>query len=178
MANKFINRLCRHLFILPHAANKKFPSDVLRRIEAAIAVAEKMHAGEIRFAVELNLPVLDIFRKKSAKKRAIEVFSNVHIWDTEKNNGVLIYLLIADRDFEILADRGIHQHVGTAGWERICKHMEAMFKQGKFEAGVLYGITQISEQLAKHYPANENYTNERLANKNNENELPDAPIVL
>ena len=147
-------------------------NDAMRRIEAAIAVSEITHLGEICFVVEPNLHVLDIFRKKSAKKRAIEVFSQFHVWDTEQNNGVLIYLLLADHDFEILADRGIHQHVGNAGWEVICQRMEAMFKQGQFESGVLYGIAQISQQLAKHYPV------EGLSVGGNVNELKNTPIIL
>lgn len=168
MAATLFKRLVRHLFILPGLAKRHFPKDAMRSIEAAIAENETKHYGEIRFAVETNLHVLDILSKKSARKRAIEVFSHLRVWDTEQNNGVLIYLLLADRDFEILADRGIHHHMGAEGWERISLEMEKMFRQGQFEAGVLYGITRIGEKLSEHYPAN---------GKNN-NELSDKPIII
>ena len=137
-------------------------------MEQAIADSEQSHLGEIRFAVELNLPLLDILRRKSGQQRAVEVFSQLQVWDTEQNNGVLIYLLLADHDFEILADRGIHQHVGAHGWARISHEMEVLFKQGQFEAGVLHGITQISILLKEQYPAT----------ANNQNELPNAPVII
>jgi uncharacterized membrane protein len=168
MSLKLIKRLFRHLFIWPGAIGRYLSNDAMRRIEAAIAASESTHLGEICFVVESNLHVFDILRKKSGKKRAIEVFSQFHVWDTEQNNGVLIYLLLADHDFEILADRGIHHHVGNAGWDRICQQMEAMFRQGQFEAGVLYGIAAISQQLAKHYSSE----------GENVNELKNAPIIL
>ncbi|MEO6118046.1 MAG: TPM domain-containing protein [Methylotenera sp.] len=164
----FFKRLLRHLCILPNAVSQHFSVEAMRRIEAAIAKSEALHFGEIRFAVESNLHVFEIFKRKSAKKRAIEVFSNLRVWDTEQNNGVLIYLLLADHDFEVLADRGIHHHVGKDGWENICQEMETMFRHGKFEDGVLYGIAKISELLVQHYPAH----------SGNVNELPNAPVVL
>jgi uncharacterized membrane protein len=168
MSVKFIQRLFRHLFILPSAVRKQLPAEVMHRIEAAIAKSESAHLGEICFVVEANLAVQDIFGKKSAKTRAIEVFSNIKVWDTEHNNGVLIYLLLADHDFEILADRGIHQHVGEAGWSAICKEMEASFRQGQFETGIVAGIQKISEQLERHYPAQ----------GKKRNELQNSPIVI
>ncbi|MDP1659783.1 MAG: TPM domain-containing protein [Methylotenera sp.] len=140
----------------------------MRHIEATIAASESSHMGEIRFVVESNLHIFDIFRGKSAKKRAIEVFSQFHVWDTAQNNGVLIYLLLADRDFEILADRGVHQHVGNQGWGKISHEMEAMFRQGQFENGVIYGITQISALLMQYHPVD----------GENLNELPNTPIII
>lgn len=168
MSLKFIQRLFKHLFVLPGAVRRYFPSDSMQHIESAIAASESSHMGEIRFVVESNLHIFDIFRRKSAKKRAIDVFSQFHIWDTAQNNGVLIYLLLADRDFEILADRGIHQHVGNQGWEKISHKMEAMFRQGQFEKGVIYGIAQISALLMQHYPVD----------SENVNELPNTPIII
>lgn len=168
MAFNLFKRVCRHLFISPLALKKRFPKAVLQRIEQAIAECEQTHFGELRFALELNLPLLDVLRKKSGQQRAVEVFSQLRVWDTEQNNGVLIYLLLADHDFEILADRGIHQHVGTQEWARISHEMEGLFKQGQFEAGALHGVTQISILLTRHYPAN----------SNNHNELPNAPVII
>lgn len=168
MLLNLLKRVCRHLCISPLALKKRFPKAVMQRIEQAIADSEQTHFGEIRFAVELNLPLLDILKKKSGQQRAVEVFSQLQVWDTEQNNGVLIYLLLADHDFEILADRGIHQHVGVEGWARISHEMEALFKQEQFEAGVLHGIAQISMLLAQHYPASDS----------NHNELPNAPVII
>ena len=165
---KLIKRLFRHLLILPSAAKRHFPAVSMRRIEAAIANSESQHSGEICFIVESNLHPLDILKGTSAKQRAVEVFSQLRVWDTEHNNGVLIYLLLADHDFEILADRGVHQHVGDKGWGLICHEMETLFRQGQFETGVLYGITQIGGHLTQYFPAN----------VINNNELPDAPKII
>lgn len=168
MTVNFFKRVCRHLFILPNAVRKCFPKYAMWRIEAAIANSEMTHFGEIRFAIEPQLPLLDVFRKKSAKKRALEVFSQLHVWDTEHNNGVLIYLLLADHDFEILADRGIHCHIGDEGWTRISDEMETLFRHGQFEAGVLHGITKISALLVQHFPAT----------GKNDNELSNTPVII
>ena len=165
---KNLTRFCRHIFTLPNAVHQHFPKSAMRNIQAAIAQSEVEHFGEIRFAVETNLSTLELLRKKSAKRRAIEVFSNLRVWDTEQNNGVLIYFLLADHDFEILADRGIHKHVGDEGWEAISHGMEQRFRQGEFEAGVLHGISEIGALLKQHYPAN----------GKNDNELSDVPVIL
>lgn len=168
MSIKFLKRLARHLFIWPAIVKRYFPKDSMRRIEHAIAASEVTHFGEICFVVESNLHAFDIFRKKSAKKRAIEIFSQFHVWDTAQNNGVLIYLLLADHDFEILADRGIHHLVGNDGWEEISHEMERYFRKGDFELGVLHGVTKISGHLDKHFPSD----------ADNVNELTNAPIVI
>lgn len=170
MGSNFLKRVCRHLFMSPLALKRRFPKAVMQRIEQAIAASERAHLGEIRFAVELHLSLPDILRKKSGRQRAVEIFSQLRVWDTEHNNGVLIYLLLADHDFEILADRGIHQYAGNDYWTKLSHEMEVLFRQEKFEAGVLHGITQIGILLAQHYPANHQ--------TNNENELPDAPVII
>jgi uncharacterized membrane protein len=168
MSLRLFKRLCKHLGMIPRMTRQYFPVDSLRRIEKAIAKSEATHSGQIRFVVEGNLDAMDILRKKTGKKRAIEIFSQMRVWDTEENNGVLIYLLLADHDFEILGDRGIHHHVGDDGWERISQEMEKRFRKGQFEAGVLYGIEQIGQMLAQHYPPNDSQRNE----------LPNTPIVM
>lgn len=165
---KQIKRLFRHGFTFPWLVKRYFSPESLKKIEGEIANSETQHLGEIRFVVEANLSFIEILRKKSAKKRALEVFSALHIWDTEQNNGVLIYLLLADRDFEILADRGIHQHVGKEGWEAISQQMEAMFRKGAFEQGVLFGIEQVGAALRQHFSAA----------GENKNELSNKPIIL
>ncbi len=163
-----LKRIFRHLCMTPLHLKRCFPQAMITHIEAAIAASESEHAGEIRFAVELNLSLHDLLRKKSGRARALEVFSDFRVWDTQHNNGVLIYLLLADHDFEIVADRGICQHVGSETWQRISHEMEQHFKAGDFEQGVLHGINEIGLLLAQHYPASMNI----------QNELPNAPIFI
>lgn len=165
-------RFLRHLFssALPVTwqVQQHFSHSALNRIEKAIQLSEELHAGEIRFVVEACLHPMEILCKKTPKRRALELFGRFNIWDTAQNNGVLIYLLLADRDVEIVADRGIHQHVGNDGWDTICHTMELEFRRGNFEAGVLQGLDEISHLLQKHYPAGSDKINE----------LPNKPIIL
>ena len=119
----------------PWMVRRAFPRDTLVAIDKAIKASEVLHRGEIRFAVEGALQIEPLFRGQTGRERAIGVFSQLQIWDTEHNNGVLIYLLLADRDVEIVADRGIDAKVGPQEWERICRKMEAAFRQADFEGG-------------------------------------------
>lgn len=161
-------RFFRHLFSSAWWVSRHFSKQALRNIERAITANEKLHAGELRFVVEAGLEPLEILFGKTPKKRAIELFGRLNIWDTEHNNGVLIYLLLADRDVEIVADRGIHQFVGDAGWETICHAMELRFRAGEFEAGVLEGITAIGQLLSQHFPPQ----------GEQRNEIPNKPVVI
>ncbi len=163
-----IIRFVKHMFSHPWQVKHHFSVEALRTIEKAISASEKQHAGEIRFAVEAGLHPYEILCKKTPKKRAIELFGRLNIWDTEHNNGVLIYLLLADRDVEIVADRGIDKHVGHDGWEAICREMEALFKKAEFEAGVLQGIANISAVLLQHFPQT----------GTSKNEVSNKPIVM
>ena len=161
-------RFFRHLLSSPLWVNRYFSTQALRNIEHAIAENEKLHAGEIRFVVEAGLHPMEILQKRTPKKRAIQLFGQLNIWDTEHNNGVLIYLLLADRDVEIVADRGIHHFVGDDGWESICHAMELRFREGAFELGVLEGIAAIGAALSQHFPAQ----------GTQRNEIPNRPLVM
>lgn len=161
-------RWFKHLCSGQWQVRRTFPAAALQAIEAAIREAESAHHGQIRFAVEAGLDVGPLLGNKTARERAIEMFSRLRVWDTEDNNGVLIYLLLADRDVEIIADRGVHAHVGREGWESICRDMEAEFHAGRFEAGVLAGIRAVSAHLGKHY------SRQGVS----ANELPDQPVLL
>jgi len=163
-----IKRIGRHLLEHPWRLRRIFPPRVLAAIEQAIKASEATHSGQIRFVVEGALDGAPLFRNQPARERALDVFSQLRIWDTAHNNGVLIYLLLADRDVEIVADRGIDAKVGPAGWEKICAAMEAEFRAANFEGGVLRGIEAVSRQLATHFPRHDTGANE----------LPDAPVVI
>lgn len=163
-----IRRFCRHIFSGPWLVGRYFPQAILGNIETAISRSESSHSGEIRFVVEAALHPYDLLHGKTARQRAIELFAQLGIWDTQDNSGVLIYLLLADHDIEIVADRGINDRVDPRHWETICHAMESAFKQGRFESGVLTGIAEISQILQREFPA--------VAQ--NKNELPDTPIVL
>jgi uncharacterized membrane protein len=161
-------RLARHLFMPPWAWRRAFPQATLDAIEAAIHAGESGHGGEIRFAIENSLPGILAWRGISGRERAIEVFSNLRVWDTEHNSGVLVYLLLADHDIEIVADRGIAARVDHATWESVAQTMEAAFRQGDFERGALEGIRQISELLAQNFPPS----------GHNPDELANRPVIL
>ena len=148
--------------------NRDFPRQTLIAIEKSIKASETAHGGEIRFVVEGALDGAPLFKGQSARERAIDVFSQLRIWDTEQNNGVLIYLLLADREVEIVADRGIHSKLDSGEWEKICRKMETAFKQANYEGGVVSGIQAVTQHLIKHFPA----TGAGL------NELPDKPVVM
>ena len=163
-----LKRIMRHLSSGRAAVHRVLPPRALETIERAIAATEMQHDGQIRFAVEAALDLSPLLAGQAARERAIEVFSQLRVWDTEHNNGVLIYLLLADRDVEIVADRGIHTKLGAETWEAICREMEAAFRNGQFEAGVLAGIHAVGDHLARHFPARGGKSNE----------MPDLPVVL
>jgi uncharacterized membrane protein len=161
-------RIARHLLTLHGAVARAFPLAALANIEKAIAKAESGHRGEIRFAAEAALESTALLHEQSARERAVQVFSLLRVWDTEENNGVLIYLLLADRDVEIVADRGIHAKVPAGQWEQICRRMESAFSKRQFEQGVVEGIEEVSRLLARYYPPR----------PGDRNELPDKPAIL
>jgi len=163
-----LKRIIQHLWIGRAVVRRVFPLKTINSIEQAIRTTEARHDGQIRFVVEASLELAPLLAGQTAQQRAIEVFSTLGVWDTEHNNGVLIYLLLADRDVEIVADRGIHVRLGQPVWETICREMETSFRAGQFEAGVLAGIHAVGEHLSHHFPARSGKTNE----------IPDRPVVL
>jgi uncharacterized membrane protein len=156
------SRLAAHLGTGVVTRQRLFPAATLRRIQQAVAEAERGHSGEIRFAVETALPAARVWRGVSARERAVELFGELRIWDTEHNNGVLVYLLLADRDVEIIADRGIDARVGATGWEAVCRAMEQRFRGGEFEAGAIAGVQAVGDLLRRHYPVAGDTPNELL----------------
>jgi uncharacterized membrane protein len=163
-----IKRIGKHLVEHHWRARRVFPQHALELIEQAIKEGEATHSGQVRFAVEGALDGRPLFSGQSARERALDIFSQLLIWDTAHNNGVLIYLLLADRKVEIVADRGIDAKVGAGGWQKICADMEADFRGGNFTGGVIKGIQAVSRELATYFPKQ----------GAGPNELPDAPVVI
>ena len=163
-----IKRILKHLLVTNGQVKRAFPPGALQQIECTIKGSESTHVGEIRFVVEGALDGSPLFNGQSARQRAIDLFSQLRVWDTQDNTGVLIYLLLADRAVEIVADRGIDAKVDALAWSTVCRQMEAAFRQSNFEAGVVAGVQAVTLHLAKHFPAG----------GHNSNELPDKPVVL
>jgi uncharacterized membrane protein len=165
-------RLLHHLLATHWGTRRRFPKPVLDRIEQAIARVEALHQGEIRFAVETALPPLAVLRGISASERALDVFAHLRVWDTGHRNGVLIYLQLADRHVEIVADRGISARVTAEEWASVCRLMERQFAAGRFEAGAIAGVEAVGALLSSHFPA---ASGDAAAARN---ELPDRPTLL
>jgi uncharacterized membrane protein len=153
-------RYWRHVLMSPLTVRRRFADSTLDAMQARIAAAEERHRGEIRFVVEAELSTAQLWREMSSRDRAREVFAMQGVWNTAENNGVLIYVLLADRQVEIVADRGIDARVQPADWEAVCRTMEAHFREGKYEEGALAGIDSVSELLARHFPASGKRANE------------------
>jgi uncharacterized membrane protein len=164
-----LGRAIRHLFATHWSTARRFTPAVLTRIEASISQVESEHAGEIRFVIETALHPAALWHDLAPRERALQVFSELRIWDTAHNNGVLIYVLLADRDVEILADRGLAQRVPQAEWDGICRHMEQHFKSGDFGRAAVAGVQHVGRLLARHFP-NDGGTRA--------NELPNEPVLL
>jgi uncharacterized membrane protein len=160
--------LIRHLLYDHWSVRSAFPKQTMTAIERAIGEQERRHDGELRFAVEASLPLADLVSGVTARERAVELFGRLRIWDTEQNAGVLIYLLLADKRVEIVADRGIHRRVGETAWETICGNMQREFASGRFEAGSLAGLQAVSDLLATHFPPRDE----------NPDELPNRPVIV
>lgn len=164
----FWTRLWCHGWAGPWAMKRHFPETVFAQIENSIERNEKRHRGEIRVVVDRVLELSEIAKGLTPREKAIQVFSDFHIWDTEENNGVLIYLLFADRDVEIVADRGIASRIEPAEWENICAAMENCFRGGAYAEGLTLGVERVGDLLARHFPPREG----------DRNELPNAPVRL
>lgn len=161
-------RWLRHLFA--PSARRLFPPARLDAIAAAIAAGEKRHGGQVMFAVEADLPLAALWRGVDARARAEHAFAHLRTWDTQANNGVLIYLLLADHAIEIVADRGLWEKVSPAQWREVCLRMEERLRAGEPEAAVRSGVEAVSDLLAEHCPA--------LPDESGRDELPNRPQLL
>jgi len=163
-------RLLKHRRFDEADALRMVGTDAMQRIQARVAASETQHSGEIRVCVEAGLPWSYLRRHATPRERAVAMFGKLRVWDTEHNNGVLIYLLLAEHAIEIVADRGINARVDDAEWAAMAQRMGAAFREGRFEDGLTQALEEISALLVQHFPLGENEIDV--------NELPDEPVVL
>lgn len=159
-------RFWQHILMSPIKARRAFGPETLDAIAREVSAVEQTHRGEILFVVEAELASADLWRDVSSRQRARQVFSLQGVWNTEENNGVLVYILLADRKVEIVADRGIR--ASDAAWEAISRAMEEHFREGRFREGSIVGVRAISDLLARDFPSDGPHRNE----------LPDRPLVM
>jgi uncharacterized membrane protein len=160
------SRLWKHFTTSRRVVDKALPDESMSLVERAIGMAERGSSGQVRLVIECHWPLMQV-STQSARERALEWFSHLRVWDTEHNNGVLIYLLFAERDVEILADRGFNGKVSAAQWEAICQAMESNFREGRFDNGLAEGVAAIGELLREHFPA-----------EMGKNEQSDRPLIV
>lgn len=165
---QMLRRWLQNLTTPDLSLRRHFPPATLAAIDAAIAASERQHRAEIRCAVESSLSAGDLFRGVSSAARAAEVFANLRVWDTAENNGLLLYVLLAEHRIEIVADRGFSAVVPAAVWQEICTEMATRFAAGGYEAGVLGALAEIGKIACRHFPAR----------SGDVNELPDGTVLL
>lgn len=165
-----LGRIWRHQWMDEADVRRVLPDAAMERLAARVAASERRHSGEIRICVEAGLPLSYLRRDASARERAVTMFGKLRVWDTEHNNGVLIYLLLAEHAIEIVADRGISARVGAAEWSSMTQRMGAAFREGRFEDGLTQALEEMSALLVEHFPLADDQPDT--------NELPDAPVVL
>jgi uncharacterized membrane protein len=168
-----LKRIGRHLLADQRTARRLFPARTLAQLEQATRHGEQLHRGQVRLAIEASLALQAARAGVTPRQRAIEVFSQLRLWDTDNNSGVLVYLLIADRAVEIVADRGIAARVDPAVWQGVCRKMEARFRAGDYAEGARSGLVEIGALLALHFPRRAGASPAAA-----DNEVPDAPVIL
>jgi uncharacterized membrane protein len=163
-------RFVQHLWFEVRGLGGVFKDPALRRIENAVAASEGKHGAEIRVAIEASMPMRVLWSGASARARATDAFARHRVWDTAANNGVLIYICIADRAVEIVADRGVSEQLPKAYWQHVCAEMVSGFAKGEFEKATLSAIAQLESEMVRLYPL--------VAGIGNPNELPNKPLIL
>jgi uncharacterized membrane protein len=161
-----LRRILRHRWTDEVDAARALGPAALERLELRVAASERRHSGEIRLCIEAGLPLSYLWRDATARQRALTMFGKLRVWDTELNNGVLIYLLLAEHAIEIVADRGLNARVDAVEWQRLVEGMRHQFRAGRYEQGLAQAIDVVDALLARHYPL--------AAGEANPNELPDA----
>ncbi len=167
--NSRLMRLFRHRWLDDDDTRKALPPELVERLMRRVAASENRHSGEIRICVEASLPTSYIWRQSTPRERAVTMFGKLRIWDTEHNNGVLIYLLLAEHAIEIVADRGLNARVSASEWTALVQRMGGAFREGRFEDGLTQALEEVSALLVQHFPL--------AAGEVNPNELPDQPVL-
>ena len=162
-------RILRHRWIDEADTRRAIPTALVEQLTRRVAASEKRHSGEVRIYVEAGLPLSYLWREAKPRERAIAMFGKLRVWDTEQNNGVLIYLLLAEHAIEIVADRGLAQKVDPGTWQSIVQHIRESFRQGRFEDGLTQALEEVSALLVEHFP--------RALGAADRNELPDEPVL-
>jgi uncharacterized membrane protein len=164
-----LKRIFRHRWLDESDTRRAIPLDLSQRLGQRVAASERRHSGEIRIYVEAGLPLSYLWRDASPRERAVAMFGKLRVWDTEQNNGVLIYLLLAEHAIEIVADRGLSRHVAPQEWHRIVAGMSGAFKEGRFEDGLTQALEEVSALLMAHFALQPGAVDG--------NELPDEPVL-
>jgi uncharacterized membrane protein len=164
-----LRRMFRHRWLDDTATRHAVPPSLVEKLAARVAESERRHTGEIRIYVEAGLPTSYLWRDATPRDRAISMFGKLGVWDTEQNNGVLIYLLLAEHAIEIVADRGLSPHVSAGQWQQIVQRMGSAFREGRYEEGLFEAVDAVTAVLVQHFPA--------TAGAANANELPDEPVL-
>ena len=160
-------RIARHRWLDETDSARALGPEGLRRLQARVAAAEQRHSGEIRVCVEAGLPLSYLWRDATVRERAVTMFGKLRVWDTEHNNGVLIYLLLAEHAIEIVADRGLTRQVPQATWDALVHRMRDAFRAGQFEPGLMQAVDAVDMLLLQHFAVADG--------SHNPNELPDGP---
>ena len=148
-----LKRFFQHVIASYGQVQRQFPQRTRQAIAKATEEAESLHRGEIRFVVEAALSPSQLMHGLTPRERALEVFSQLRIWDTEQNCGVLIYVLLGDHAVEIVADRGIQQRVKEQlAWPPILESLQQAFAAGRYEAGAVQAIHGVARHLQQHFP--------------------------
>lgn len=163
-------RLVRHRWA-EGRLHSAVPDNLLERLARRVAASEQRHSGEIRICVEAGLPMSYIWRDASARERAVSLFGKLRVWDTEHNNGVLIYLLLADHAIEIIADRGLTRAIAADTWERLVQDMGTAFHDGHYEDGLTHALSHVTALLHQHFATDAGAPIDA-------NGLPDTPVRL
>jgi uncharacterized membrane protein len=163
-----VARIARHWLASHKPASQLVPPAQSTRIESEVAATEQRHAGEIRVVVEAALPFGLLLRGVHARTRALQLFATLGVWDTDANNGVLIYLLLGDRAVEFIADRGIAARIPEGDWASLCRDVEALCAKGEVAEACCAAVRGVAAQLERHFPRGGNARNE----------LPNQPILL
>lgn len=164
-----LQRMFRHRWLDESDTRRAIPPALAQRLAERVAASERKHSGEIRLYVESGLPLSYLWRDATPRERAVAMFGKLRVWDTEHNNGVLVYLLLAEHAIEIVADRGLRTRVAAADWQHIAQRMAAAFREGRFEDGLAQAVDEVTALLVQHFPL--------APGEANPNELPDEPVL-